>query len=138
MRDWMLSCRGSKYAEHLHEAIERGDISEEKINEIVARVLAEKFRLGLFENPYADENQVSLQSDSAKELAKDVALQSIVLLENKGILPLNLAEKPKVAVIGPTADDQLAMFSAYSFPVHLIVAICRKNASNMPKPRCRH
>ena len=65
------------------------DISEEKINEIVARVLAEKFRLGLFENPYADENQVSLQSDSAKELAKEVALQSIVLLENKGILPLN-------------------------------------------------
>ncbi len=98
------------------EAIERRQISEEKINEIVARVLAEKFRLGLFENPYADENQVSLQSDSARELAKEVALQSIVLLENKGILPLNLAEKPKVAVIGPTADDQLAMFSGYSFP----------------------
>ena len=113
---------GFECAEHLHEAIERGDISEEKVNEIVARVLAEKFRLGLFENPYADENQVSLQSDSAKELAKDVALQSIVLLENNGILPLNLAQKPKVAVIGPTADDQLAMFSGYSFPVHLIIA----------------
>ena len=76
----------------------------------------------MFENPYADENQVSLQSDSARELAKEVALQSVVLLENKGILPLNVAEKPKVAVIGPTADDQLAMFSGYSFPVHLIIA----------------
>ena len=113
---------GFECAEHLQEAVEHRQISEEKINEIVARVLAEKFRLGLFENPYADESQVSLQSDGARELAKEVALQSIVLLENKGILPLNVAEKPKVAVIGPTADDQLAMFSGYSFPVHLIIA----------------
>ncbi len=35
---------------------------------------------------------------------------------------LDVSKKPKVAVIGPTADDQLAMFSGYSFPVHLIVA----------------
>jgi beta-xylosidase len=113
---------GFECAEHLPEAIERLEISEEKINEIVARVLTEKFRLGLFESPYVDEKQVSLQSDAARELAREVALQSVVLLENKGILPLNAAEKPKVAVIGPTADDQLAMFSGYSFPVHLIMA----------------
>ena len=113
---------GFECAERLQQAVERREISEEKINEIVTRVLAEKFRLGLFENPYADESQVSLQCDSARELAKEVALQSIVLLENKGILPLNVAQKPKVAVIGPTADDQLAMFSGYSFPVHLIIA----------------
>jgi beta-xylosidase len=89
---------GFECAEHLQEAIERSDVSEEKIDKIVARVLTEKFRLGLFENPYIDENQVSLQSEGAINLAKEVALQSIVLLENKGILPLNVAEKPKVAV----------------------------------------
>ena len=122
---------GFECAEHLHEAIERSEISEEKINEIVARVLTEKFRLGLFENPYVEENQVSLSSDGARELAREVALQSVVLLENKGILPLNVAEKPKVAVIGPTADDQLAMFSGYSFPVHLIIA-------NMQEERVRY
>ena len=65
---------------------------------------------------------MSLQSKTTKDLAKEVALQSVVLLENKGILPLDVSKKPKVAVIGPTADDQLAMFSGYSFPVHLIVA----------------
>jgi beta-glucosidase-like glycosyl hydrolase len=113
---------GFECAEHLHEAIERSEIREEKINEIVTRVLTEKFRLGLFENPYVEEDQVSLASDGARELAREVALQSVVLLENKGILPLNVAEKPKVAVIGPTADDQLALFSGYSFPVHLIMA----------------
>jgi beta-xylosidase len=113
---------GFECAEHLQRAVERGQITEEKINKIVSRVLTEKFLLGLFENPYVDENQVSLQSRTAKNLAKEVALQSVVLLENKGILPLEVSKKPKVAVIGPTADDQLAMFSGYSFPVHLIVA----------------
>ena len=109
-------------AQHLQQAVEERQISEEKINEIVARILAVKFRLGLFENPYVDENQVSLQSDSARSLAKEVALQSVVLLENSGIVPLDVSKKPKLAVIGPTADDQLAMFSGYSFPVHLILA----------------
>jgi beta-glucosidase-like glycosyl hydrolase len=113
---------GFECAEHLSEAVERGQIAEEKINKIVSRVLTEKFLLGLFENPYVDENRVRLQSTTAKDVAKEVALQSVVLLENKGILPLDVSKKPKVAVIGPTADDQLAMFSGYSFPVHLIVA----------------
>jgi hypothetical protein len=58
-------------------------------------------------------------------------LQSIVLLENRGILPLDVSKKPTVAVIGPTADDQLAMFSGYSFPVHLI-------ASNMQEEKVRY
>jgi beta-glucosidase-like glycosyl hydrolase len=44
-------------------------------------VLTEKFRLGLFENPYTDEDQVSLQSEAVRNLAKEVALQSIVLLD---------------------------------------------------------
>jgi beta-xylosidase len=122
---------GFECTEHLPEAVERGEISELKIDEIVARVLAEKFRLGLFENPYTDENRVSLSSDGARKLAREVALQSVVLLENKGVLPLAPAQKPKVAVIGPTADDQLAMFSGYSFPVHLIVA-------NMQEERIRY
>jgi beta-xylosidase len=122
---------GFECAEHLKQAIERFDISEEKIERIVARVLTEKFRLGLFENPYTDEDQISLQSEGARNLAKEVALQSIVLLENNGILPLSVGEKPRLAVIGPTANDQLALFSGYSFPVHLIVA-------NMQEDRVRY
>jgi beta-glucosidase-like glycosyl hydrolase len=122
---------GFECAEHLQQAIDRRQISQEKINEIVARVLVEKFRLGLFENPYVDEDTLSLPSDSARDLAKEVALQSVVLLENKGILPLEVSKQPKVAVIGPTADDQLAMFSGYSFPVHLI-------AANLEEERIRY
>ncbi|MDQ2695608.1 MAG: glycoside hydrolase family 3 C-terminal domain-containing protein, partial [Pseudomonadota bacterium] len=117
----------------LQQAVERGDIGEDKINEIVSRVLTEKFRLGLFENPYADEARVNLQSDSARRAAKEVALQSIVLLENRGILPLQAADKPKVAVIGPTADDQLALFGGYSFPVHLIMANLQEEGGQYAK-----
>ncbi len=57
---------GFECAEHLQQAVERGQIAEEKINKIVSRVLTEKFRMGLFENPYVDESQVSLQSEDHK------------------------------------------------------------------------
>ncbi len=92
----------------------------EKVDEIVARLLTEKFRLGLFEQPYADENRISLQSENARRLARETATRSITLLENNGALPLK--PEQRVAVIGPTADDPLALLSGYSFPVHLIIS----------------
>jgi beta-glucosidase len=86
----------------------------------VGRVLTEKFRLGLFEHPYADENGIDLQNEATRQVARDVATQSVTLLENNGILPLG--GKPRVALVGPTADDPLALLSGYSFPVHLIIS----------------
>ncbi len=107
-------------ARHLAEAVERGLISMAKVDEIVARVLSEKFRLGLFEKPYAAEDGIDLQSEATRQVAREVATKSITLLENNGILPLG--GKPRVAVVGPTADDPLALLSGYSFPVHLIIS----------------
>ena len=49
---------------HLAQAVERGLITMAKVDEIVGRVLTEKFRLGLFEKPYADENAIDLQNDA--------------------------------------------------------------------------
>ncbi|MBS1203827.1 MAG: glycosyl hydrolase [Proteobacteria bacterium] len=117
---------------HLAEAVERGLISMAKIDEIVARVLAVKFRLGLFEQPYTDEHRIVLQSDAARQAARDVATRSLTLLENNGILPLRGA--PKVAVIGPTADDPLALLSGYSFPVHLIISDMLEEISQVTTP----
>jgi beta-glucosidase len=76
-------------ARHLADAVERGLISMAKVDEIVGRVLTEKFRLGLFENPYADENGIDLQNETTRQVAREVATKSITLLENNGILPLN-------------------------------------------------
>jgi beta-glucosidase len=119
-------------ARHLAQAVERGLISMRKIDEIVARTLTEKFRLGLFEKPYTDENAIELQSAKTRQAARDVATRSITLLENKGVLPLR--DKPRVAVIGPTADDPLALLSGYSFPVHLIISDMLEQTSQVTTP----
>ncbi|SFT60860.1 beta-glucosidase [Kosakonia arachidis] len=119
-------------ARHLAEAVERGLIPMAKIDEIVARVLGVKFRLGLFEHPYTDEHRIVLQSDAARQAARDVATRSLTLLENNGILPLRGA--PKVAVVGPTADDPLALLSGYSFPVHLIISDMLEEISQVTTP----
>ncbi|WP_233873214.1 glycoside hydrolase family 3 N-terminal domain-containing protein [Paraburkholderia adhaesiva] len=111
---------GHECALHLAEAIERGEISLATIDAAVARVLRTKFDIGLFEHPYADPESVNLRGAEATDVAHEVALQSAVLLRNEGVLPLKLDSASKIAVIGPTADDPLALLAGYSFPVHLI------------------
>ncbi|WP_233809606.1 glycoside hydrolase family 3 N-terminal domain-containing protein [Paraburkholderia sp. HP33-1] len=124
---------GHECALHLKTALERGEITEPVIDSIVARVLATKFRLGLFEHPYADAEKVELRSAAASRVAYEVALESAVLLHNDGTLPLDPGKLEKLAVIGPTADDPLALLAGYSFPVHLINA--GENAgAPMPTP----
>ena len=103
---------------HLETALERGQITMDEIDETVRRLLTEKFRIGLFEKPYADETAIALRTPNSLNLAREIATQAITLLENDGVLPL--AAKTKLAVIGPTADDPLALLGDYSFPVHLI------------------
>src|SRR6202012_340658 len=125
---------GDDCASHLREALARGQITETKVDEIVSRVLTEKFRLGLFENPFVDENKIDLQNDNAKALALQVAEESFVLLENNGILPLAPDRAKKIAVIGPTADDPLAMLGGYSFPVHLIMNDMTSETSQIVTP----
>ncbi|MCU6671279.1 glycoside hydrolase family 3 C-terminal domain-containing protein [Enterobacteriaceae bacterium H4N4] len=115
-------------ARHLADAVARGLIPMSQIDAIVTRVLREKFRLGLFEQPYVDENGIDLQSDETRE----VASRSITLLENNGILPLS--GKPRLAVVGPTADDPLALLSGYSFPVHLIISDMLEQTDQVTTP----
>ena len=125
---------GDDCATRLVEAVERGLISQETIDGIVRRVLTEKFRIGLFERPYADEGAICLRSTKAIATAREAAKQSIVLMENKGILPLNPAKINRLAVIGPTADDPLAQLGGYSFPVHLILSEIKESASSIVTP----
>ncbi|WP_233886657.1 glycoside hydrolase family 3 N-terminal domain-containing protein [Paraburkholderia flagellata] len=112
---------GHECAVHLKEALERGEITEATIDTAVSRVLRTKFELGLFENPYVDPERVDVKGTAAADTAYQVALESAVLLRNEGgVLPLHADGAEKIAVIGPTADDPLALLAGYSFPVHLI------------------
>jgi beta-glucosidase len=99
---------GGAYAT-LTQQVRDGRVPVESINAAVRRILALKFRAGLFENPYADaERAVSITNDpEARALARKAAQRAIVLLKNDGMLPLQLpqpgAAVPVIAVIGPNA-----------------------------------
>ena len=101
------------YERGLPEALKRGLVTQAEIDLGVERVLAQKFALGLFEHPYVDEGgPYVLQGD--RDLNREAAERSLVLLKNDGFLPL--AGKGRIALIGPGADDQLALFGNYHFP----------------------
>jgi beta-glucosidase len=102
------------YTDGLPEALKRGTVTQDEIDISVERILTQKYALGLFERPYVEEGgPYVLQSD--RDLNREAAERSIVLLKNDGILPLR--EPRKIALIGPGADDQLALFGNYHFPV---------------------
>lgn len=90
------------YCDKLKEEIREGKYSEEYLNEAVLRILTLKFRLGLFENPYPMKEKEICRQEMA-ELARKMEEDSILLLENDGILPLDENKVGKVAVIGNNA-----------------------------------
>lgn len=79
-----------------------------------------KYEVGLFEQPYVDEDAPALaplDAPEARAVAREVAEQSIVLLADDGVLPL--AAGARIAVLGPNADDPMALFGNYSFQNHV-------------------
>jgi beta-glucosidase len=104
------------YMPGLQEALEAGDISLETIDLSVTRHLTKKFELGLFENPYVDEGNVlaEFETPANRELAKEIAEKSLVLLKNDGVLPIKESVK-KIALIGPNADNRRCMLGDYSY-----------------------
>ena len=106
---------GSNY-KHLQEAIDKGLVSQETFERAVKNVLRHKFRSGLFDkNPYLYSTEhIVLDTPEERQTAYDIASQSVVLLENNGILPLK--EPAKILVTGPNANSMWAMCGDYSFP----------------------
>lgn len=92
------------YTQHLADLVASGEVSMEELDAMVANVLRLKFRLGLFDNPYVDENGVSFYAPESLEAARRAVEESAVLLKNNGILPVDFAKVKKVAVVGPMAD----------------------------------
>ncbi|MFZ5989529.1 MAG: glycoside hydrolase family 3 N-terminal domain-containing protein [Bacillota bacterium] len=91
---------------HIKTAAQRGEISEQRINDAVARILWVKFKSGLFEKPLGDQSLVTSPFGSAqhREVAKKAVRESLVLLKNQNnILPLK--KGAKIFVTGPAADN---------------------------------
>jgi beta-glucosidase len=104
------------YGGPLRAALESGRIGTEAVDVAVARHLQKKFELGLFESPYVDEGKVTEVFETAdqRDLAREIAAKSLVLLKNDGLLPLRKDVKT-LAVIGPNAADSRSLVGDYSF-----------------------
>ena len=103
------------FARNAADAVAAGELSEAAIDRAVERILRVKHRLGLFDRPYADPERAAsvLLADDHRAAARDAAARSLVLLENRGALPL-AADPGRLAVIGPLADaagDQLGCWA---------------------------
>lgn len=99
------------------EAVRTGRLAESEIGAPCARLLALKFRMGLFENPRRPDldcaaTEVARPDHLAVNLA--AARQSLVLLQNNGLLPLDPLKVKSIAVVGPNADDDLQQLGDWS------------------------
>ena len=114
----------------LREAIEAGEVPEELVDLALARLLTQKEDLGLLDETFdgpEPTGPVDLDPPHARDLARRLAEESLVLLSNDGTLPLAADEtgtaRPgpgKIAVIGPNADRFEALFGCYSFINHVL------------------
>ncbi len=105
------------YDEPLKAALSNGDINIELVDTAVRRHLKKKFELGLFENPFVDEGKVLefYETPDQRALARQIARQSMVLLQNDGLLPLPKSIQT-LAVIGPNAHNRRNQLGDYSYP----------------------
>ena len=99
------------------EAVRSGRLAETEIDAPLRRLLALKFRMGLFENPRRpDLTQAAVEIARPEHRAANLtaARESLVLLKNNGVLPLDPAKVKSIAVIGPNADDDLQQLGDWS------------------------
>ena len=110
-----LEC-GQSYGEALPVAVRKGLITEAELDDALTRLMAARFRLGMFDPPekvrWARIPYTVNQSPEHDALARRAAQQSIVLLKNDGVLPLS-RDVRRIAVVGPTADDTMALLGNY-------------------------
>jgi beta-glucosidase len=106
---------GSDYR-NLQEALDKGLAKPEAFERAVKDVLRQKIRSGLFdENPYLySKEKIVLDTPEERRAAYDIASQSVVLLENNGVLPLK--DVKNILVTGPNANSIWAMCGDYTYP----------------------
>jgi beta-xylosidase len=101
-------------------ALDAGLVGTDALDAAVRRVLTAKFDLGLFERPYVEASSAARRVATAeqRDLARRIALKSIVLLRNDGVLPL-APDLGSVAVIGPNANDARHLLGDYTYSAHV-------------------
>jgi beta-glucosidase len=105
------------FYEAAQAAVAQGLLSEREIDRVVRRILGLKFELGLFENPRRPDREAQrrvIACTEHRELALRSARESLVLLKNDGLLPLDATKVRCVSLLGPNADDDVAQLGDWS------------------------
>ncbi|RUT45153.1 beta-glucosidase [Paenibacillus anaericanus] len=113
-----MEMSGEMFGKYLLEAVRQEKLDTSIVDTAVRRVLNLKFKLGLFDSPYADPKNAAkvIGSEEHTALARKIAGEGVVLLKNEGkILPLSKASG-KIAVIGPNADVGYNQLGDYTSP----------------------
>ncbi|QCB92586.1 glycoside hydrolase family 3 N-terminal domain-containing protein [Cellulomonas shaoxiangyii] len=109
------------YGAPLLAALRDGTVPAELVDRALRRVLEQKAELGLLDedwDPEPADDVLTLDDPVGRDVALRLARESVVLLDNAGgVLPL--APDARVAVVGPLADDPMAMLGCYTFPAHV-------------------
>ena len=107
---------GANY-KYLQKAVNQGLVKPEVLERAVKNVLRYKYRAGLFDKePYLySKEDIVLDTSDERQTAYQIATQSVVLLENNGVLPLSTS-LPNIFITGPNANSMWAMCGDYSFP----------------------
>lgn len=111
--DMAMTPYTTKFHDYLVELVKEGKISEERIDLSVSRILRLKFEIGLFENPYPRNdrfNRIGTPENRAKAL--EAARESIVLMKNENVLPLNSTKK--ILLAGPNADIKRSLAGGWT------------------------
>ncbi len=105
-----MHMHGPNFPELVVELVNEGKLSEQRVNYACSKILEAKFKLGLFENRYVNENNIfdKIFNESHKKTALKLAREGIVLLKNNDILPLQNPQNinNKILVTGPNANNQ--------------------------------
>lgn len=122
-----MDMQGSIYHDYLAELVAEGKVKESQIDECVRSILRLKYRLGLFDNPYVQEDSTIAYSDEALALATEMVEQSTVLLKNDGLLPLTSKQSAlTVLVTGPLANQKKEQLGTWVFdgqPEHSVTPL---------------
>ena len=105
------------YLSHLEELVRSGAVKEADIDEAVRNILRVKILLGLFENPYVDEEAGKAVQYAPEHLAaaQKTAEESAILLKNDGVLPLKADAIRNILVTGPMADAPHEQLGTWAF-----------------------
>lgn len=101
-----MHMQGDGFFESIVAAVKDGRIKEKRIDDAVRKILEAKFLLGIFEKPLVTEVAAP---ESHRQTALEAARQSLVLLKNDGLLPLDKSAFQRIFVVGPNANSQTIM-----------------------------